>query len=122
MIKPTAVHAVRFLSAIAWLLTAFMTVRAISQAGLSGAGALFFGDFVHPWRGQFNLDFAWHLVFMAAWVAWRETASVKRIVFGLACIFLGGLFSFAYILAASFAPNASIRRLLVGPPLTTNKG
>lgn len=111
---------VRLVSGFAWLCVCFFTYRAIATLGVSGVGELFFSDFTHPWRAQFNADFGLHLIVMAGWVAWREKSFPKKIGFGLACIFLGGLFSFAYIFIATFYARGHLPTLLCALP--TNKG
>jgi hypothetical protein len=39
-----------------------LSVKAVGQMGLAAAGHVFFGDFSHPWRAQFNGDFGMHLL------------------------------------------------------------
>lgn len=123
MSKPVSIQIVRGICAIAWLATLAATARAVPSYGLTGVGDIFFGDFGHPWRAQFNTDFGFHLILMAAWISWRESKPHKRVGFGLAGIFLGGLFSFAYIFAATFRSNDSISQLLTGQRLpVSNQG
>lgn len=111
---------VRLVSGFAWLCVCFFTCHAIAWLGVSGIGELFLSDFSHPWKAQFNADFGLHLIAMAGCVAWRATGFLTKIGFGLACTFLGGLFSFAYIFIATFYARGHLPTLLCALP--TNKG
>ncbi len=66
------------------------------------------------WRSQFNFDFIGYLIVFAIWVAWREGATVKGYVFGFLSIVLGGMFSFPYLLHATYASDGDMRALLLG--------
>jgi hypothetical protein len=100
--------------AIAWLVMVWLSAQAILQMGANAAGDVFLGDFTHPWRGQFNGDFAFHLALMAAWIAFREKSPIRGVPFAVASIVFGGVFSFAYIFLATFGAQGDVRRLLLG--------
>jgi hypothetical protein len=104
----------RALLLLAWTAMVWVSARAILAAGAGSAGDVFFGDFAHPWRAQFNTDFSVHLLLMALWIVSRERARVRGVLFGIASILLGGAFSFAYILVATFTAQGDVRRLLLG--------
>ena len=78
-----------------------MTARAISTSGASGGGERFLGDFAH---------------------AWREYHGAKRVMFGLASVFSGGPFSFAFPFITTFQPNISVRNLQAGATHSHNEG
>lgn len=99
---------------VAWLATLWVSVRAILALGAGAAGDVFLGDFSHPWRAQFNTDFAVHLLLMAAWIVYRERGSIRGFGFGVAAVLFGGAFSFAYLFVATFTAQGDIRRLLLG--------
>lgn len=99
---------------VAWAATMWISVQAIRAMGARVAGDVFLGDFAHPWRAQFNTDFAIHLLLMASWIAHRERSLIRRISFGLAAILFGGVFSFAYVFVATFTAKGDVRRLLLG--------
>lgn len=99
---------------IAWLALTWTSVHAVATMGPNAAGAFFFGDMAHPWRAQFNTDFAVHLLLMAGWIVYRERNLVRGVPFGLLAILLGGVFSFAYLFVATFAVRGDWKSLLLG--------
>ena len=99
---------------VAWVVLLAVTVRAVTQGGLGAAGDVFFGDFAHPWRAQFNADFALYLVLVAAWIVYRSRSRLVGLVFAVLAINLGGLFTLAYLLLASFEAKGDVRKLLLG--------
>ena len=66
------------------------------------------------WRTQFDFDFLIHLLLLASWVIWREGANSKAYLFGFLSVFLGGMFSFPYILFATYKAKAQPRAILLG--------
>jgi len=91
-----------------------LTVFAIMSQGWNWP-AVAINDLVAlDWRAQFDLDFIIHLLLMASWVVWREGADAKGYVFGFLSIILGGMFSFPYILFATYKAKAQPRALLLG--------
>jgi hypothetical protein len=99
---------------VAWVIAAVTMVWGVTAMGMSAAGDVFIGDFAHPWRAQFNADFLAHLILMAAWIFYREPSPVGRYVCAPAAIFLGGAFSFLYIVVAATRAGGEPRKLLLG--------
>lgn len=66
------------------------------------------------WRSQFDTDFLVHLLLLATWVIWREGANARGYVFGFLSIVMGGMFSFPYILYATFRAQGETKALLLG--------
>ena len=66
------------------------------------------------WRTQFDVDFIIYLIIFASWIAWREGSSAKGYAYGFLSIVLGGMFSFPYLLYATYAANGDMRALLLG--------
>ncbi len=74
--------------------------------------AVLFGDLLPlDWRSQFNTDFLNHLLLL---VSWREGFTKKGFVFGFQGIFLGGMFGFPYLLAASYEAQGDPQVVLLG--------
>lgn len=105
---------VRILTAVAWLAIVWVSVQAIRSMGADTAGEVFFGDFSHAWRAQFNTDFLGHLLLIAGWIAYREKSLLRGIPFGVASILFGGVFSFAYLFVATFTSKGDGKRFLLG--------
>jgi hypothetical protein len=99
---------------VAWVIAAVTMVWGVTEMGMSAAGDVFIGDFAHPWRAQFNADFLAHLILMAAWIFYREPSPVTRYICAPAAIFLGGAFSFLYIVVAASRVDGNPRALLLG--------
>jgi hypothetical protein len=68
----------RLALAVAWLVILWISFQAVSRMGFGVAGGVFIGDFAHPWRAQFNGDFAIHLLLVAAWIIYRSKSSRSR--------------------------------------------
>ncbi|GAB4196068.1 MAG: hypothetical protein Tsb002_29160 [Wenzhouxiangellaceae bacterium] len=66
------------------------------------------------WRTQFDTDFIVYLLIVATWIAWREGLTAKGAAFGLVSIVMGGMFSFPYILYATYQANGNPKALLLG--------
>lgn len=103
----------RTLLTLGWLLIAWTTFSAFNSQGMT-AGDVFMQTFSGGWLRQFSTDFSAHLILMALWAYWREQNKVWGVIAGLLCILGGGLFSLAYILAASFRADHQMSRLLLG--------
>ena len=66
------------------------------------------------WRSQFDIDFIIHLVLLAAWISWREGFTLKGHLYGFPSIVMGGMFSFPYLIHATYAANGDPRGVLLG--------
>ena len=66
------------------------------------------------WRTQFNTDFIVYLCIVAFWISWREGLTTKGHAFGLVSVVMGGMFSFPYILHATYRANGDMRKVLLG--------
>ena len=99
---------------VAWLVIFWISLQAVSRMGFGPAGSVFIGDFAHPWRAQFNGDFAIHLMLVAAWMIYRSKSWVVGLVCALLAINLGGVFTLAYVLVVSFQTDGDMRKLLLG--------
>jgi hypothetical protein len=99
---------------IGWVVLFFFSVRAVSTMGLGAAGAVFVGDFAHPWRAQFNTDFSLYLLMAAAWMVYRARSPWVGLIWAVLAINLGGLFTLAYLLVASVQAKGDTRLVLLG--------
>jgi hypothetical protein len=95
-----------------WLVLTGLTIHAVRTLGSDG-GAVFFSDFLHPWRAQFNTDFSIHLLLFIVWVVWREQSKVVGVVVGALCL-MGGLFTPLYLLFAVHRAGGDPKKLLLG--------
>ncbi len=99
---------------MAWLGLLLVSVRAVRQMGAGTAGEVFFADFAHPWRAQFNTDFAIHLLLVAAWMVYRARSWVTGLLCAFCAVSFGGLFTLAYLIVASFRAGGNPRTMLLG--------
>ncbi|AXE63645.1 hypothetical protein BBF93_04970 [Hyphomonas sp. CACIAM 19H1] len=95
-----------------WIAMLIMSVRAITGLGADTAGDVFFADLAHPWRGQFNFDLILHLVLMAGWISWREKRFLTGAPFAALSVLTGGVFTFGYMLIATFTARDAASFLL----------
>jgi hypothetical protein len=104
--------ALQALLVVLWLLLTGLTVHAVQTLGSAG-GAVFFSDFAHPWRAQFNTDFSIHLLLFILWVFWREPSKTVGLTFGMLCL-LGGLVTPLYLLMAIHRAAGDPKKFLLG--------
>jgi hypothetical protein len=96
------------------LVMAWLTYQAGQQLGLDKAGDIFFGDMAHPWRAQFNVDFSFHLLLVAAWMIWSASNRALGLLFGLLAVTGGALFTFAYLFVQTFKHGGNIKAVILG--------
>lgn len=70
------------------------------------------------WRSQFDTDFLIYLLLGATWISWREGFTLKGHVFGFLSVFLGGMFSFPYLLHTTYTANGNPKAILLGIHVT----
>jgi len=99
---------------LGWAVLFTVSVHAIQSMGANAAGAVFIGDFAHPWRAQFNTDLSIHLLLAAAWMIYRSRSWVVGLVCAVLAINLGGVFTLAYLLVATFQARGDMARVLLG--------
>ena len=90
------------------------TVFAITSQGWNWPAVAINDLLALDWRSQFDFDFIIHLLLLASWVVWREGANARAYLFGFLSIVMGGMFSFPYILYATYQAKAQARVLLLG--------
>ncbi|MEO9930861.1 hypothetical protein [Rhodopirellula bahusiensis] len=76
------------------------------------------------WRSQFDTDFLVYLALGATWITWREGFTIKGHCFAFLSVFLGGMFSFPYLLLATYRTKGDPKMLLLGvhaSPTTESK-
>ena len=98
---------------IVWIVLMVVSARALQQMGIDGAN-VFITDFSHPWRAQFYTDFSAHVILIALWMIYREPKLWVGIICAILAAFIGGAFSLAYILVATFRADGDSRKLLLG--------
>lgn len=104
----------RLVLAAMWLRLLYVTVHAGQTLGWDQAGDFFFGDMAHPWRAQFNTDFFFFLLLIAAWMVWHARSRALGVLFAVLSVMGGGLFTFAYLLLQSFRTNGNLAAVLLG--------
>lgn len=104
----------RILIIAAWAFFAFLTANALAQKGLAGM-QIFTADPGEPWRFQFDIDFACHMLLSWAWFLYREPSRLVSLLCIIASFAFGSLFTLLYVLAATFTAKGDVRVLLLGP-------
>lgn len=104
----------RLTLAVMWLGLLVVTIEAGRTLGLDKGGDFFFGDMTHPWRAQFNVDFGFHLLLVAAWMAWHATSRLLGAALAVCAVVGGGMFTFAYLFVQSVRKHGNIPAVLLG--------
>lgn len=99
---------------ISTVLIYVMTVFASVNHGFNWPAVAIDDLLAMNWRSQFDTDFLIYLFLGATWVSWREGFTLKGHVFGFLSIFLGGMFSFPYVLYATYQANGNPKAILFG--------
>lgn len=102
-----------------FLVISTVAIFAATIAAVLGHGVLwpltFFTDLLAlDWRSQFNTDLIIHLVLTGAWIAWREGFGAKGCFYGFLAPFLGGMFTFPYVLIISYRAHGNMSEILLG--------
>lgn len=107
----TALRLFLLLSTIAiYLLTALATIsEGINWPAVAAADIVALN-----WRTQFDIDFIIYLLIFAIWISWREGFSLKGHTYGFLSVILGGMFSFPYLLYATFSTRGDMAKLVLG--------
>lgn len=94
--------------------TTFLYTMAVGVNHGFNFAPIFIGDvFAMNWAGQFNVDFSFHLLFSALWLAWRNKFSSQGIALGVFAL-VGGIHVLTgYLFIKSFQVQ-TIRELLTG--------
>lgn len=101
-------------AAVAWLVVLALTYKAVVSMGLTASGTVFWSDFTHPWRAQFNGDFCWYLLLTGVWILYREPRRWVGVGCALAAAALGGVFFFGYLVLATWMAKGNSSVLLLG--------
>ena len=106
--------ALRLFLLVSTVVIYLFTYLAIASHGINWP-AVAVGDIVSlNWRSQFDIDFVIHLLLLASWISWREGFSLKGHFFGFLSIVMGGMFSFPYLIYATYLANGDPRGILLG--------
>jgi len=102
-----------------FLLVSTVVIYAFTYSAVTAQGfnwpAVAFGDILAlNWRSQFDVDLVIHLLLLATWVSWREGFSMKGHFFGFLSIVMGGMFSFPYLLHATYVAKGDPIGVLLG--------
>lgn len=91
-----------------------LTYFAIAAYGINWP-AIAAGDILAlNWRSQFDVDFAIHLLLLATWISWREGFTLRGHIFGFLSIVMGGMFSFPYLIHASYVSKGNPTKIVLG--------
>lgn len=104
----------RYFLLVSTVVIYWITFIAVTTQGINWPAVALADIIALNWRSQFNIDFIIHLLLLASWVVWRERFTFKGYVFGFLSIFMGGMFSFPYILYATYVANGDVKQILLG--------
>jgi hypothetical protein len=107
-------NTLRFFLLVSTVLIYVMTLLAWSSQGINWPAVAISDLMALNWRSQFDTDFLVYLFLGATWITWREGFTLKGHVFAFLSVFLGGMFSFPYLLLATYQANGDPKILLLG--------
>lgn len=90
------------------------TFAAVASYGVNWPAVAINDILALNWRSQFDVDFIFHLLLLATWICWREGFTAKGYAFGFLSIVMGGMFSFPYILYATYIAKGDPKEVLLG--------
>ncbi|MFG0291286.1 MAG: hypothetical protein ACF8CQ_24190 [Rhodopirellula sp. JB044] len=99
---------------VATVLIYTMTVLALLDQGFNWPAVAINDLMAFNWRSQFDTDFLVYLFLGAAWISWREGFTAKGYLFAFLSVFLGGMFTFPYLLLATYRANGDPFGILLG--------
>jgi hypothetical protein len=108
------VKALRMLLLISTVTIYLLTYFAFAAQGINWPAVALADISALNWRTQFDIDLIIHLLLLAVWISWREGFSLKGHVFGLLSIVMGGMFSFPYLIYATYAAKGDPKGVLLG--------
>ena len=91
-----------------------LTYLAVASQGFNWPAVAIADIAALNWRSQFDVDFVIHLLLLATWVSWREGSTAKGHLFGVLSIVMGGMFSFPYLIHATYVAKGDPRQVLLG--------
>lgn len=108
----------RFFLLASTLAIYLLTYLAITSQGINWPLVAIEDIVALNWRSQFDVDFIIHLVLLASWISWREGFTTKGHVFGVLSIVMGGMFSFPYLIRATYLAKGDPVEILLGSRAT----
>jgi hypothetical protein len=91
-----------------------VTFGAVADSGFNWPRVFLTDLFAINWRSQFNTDLVIHLGLIGVWIAWREGFGSTGLVCGVFAVLWGGMFTFPYVLLASYRAEGNVRDILLG--------
>lgn len=104
----------RFFLASATILIYLITVIAAVNHGVNWPAVAMEDLAAMNWRTQFDTDFLIYLFLGAIWISWREGFTPRGHLFGFLSVFFGGMFSFPYLLYATYESKGDLKVILLG--------
>ena len=91
-----------------------LTYLAVASQGFNWPAVAVADILAFGWRSQFDIDFIIHLLLLATWISWREGFSLRGHVFGFLSIVMGGMFTFPYLIYATYLAKGDPTGVLLG--------
>lgn len=105
---------IRIFLIIATVLIYSITLIASVYHGINWPAVAFEDLMALNWRSQFDIDFIIYLLLGATWISWREGFTARGNVYAFLSVFLGGMFTFPYLLGETYRADADATSLLLG--------
>lgn len=99
---------------VLWIILMAKTIFALVGSGANATQNYYSGMMTNTWQGQFNLDLFFLTIVFSAWMVYRDASKTRGAVFGLLNIYLGGIFTLAYLAVLFLLPGKGRRRFELG--------
>lgn len=96
-----------------WILLMAKTILVFLGSGANATHTYYSGMMQNTWQGQFNLDLFFLTIVFSTWMVYRDASKIRGTVFGLLNIYLGGIFTLAYLAVIFLMPNKGRRWLKI---------
>ena len=97
---------------VLWIILMTKTIfAAIASDG--SVTLLYYSEMMkNSWQGQFNLDLFCLTIVCSVWMLHRDSSKIRGSIFALLNIYLGGVFTLAYLAIANFRSKGDASSIL----------
>ena len=99
---------------VLWIVLVVKTILAVYAVDESPTMLFYSGIMKNDWQAQFNLDLLCLTIVFAIWIFYRDTSKIRGSIFAALNVYLGGIFTLAYMAVALYRSNNDLHIFLNG--------